>query len=112
MYPRPSQAARPEAQRLLPASSRALSETEREVVLETLNGSRFMNGAPREAYGTLLSEGLYLCHWRTMYRILEQHQQVRERRDQLRHPVYQKPQLLARSPNQVWTWDVRHVGAE
>ena len=109
MYPRPSQAARLAANSPLPVPARALSEAEQEAVLATLNGPRFMNGTPREAYGTLLSKGLYLCHWRTMYRILEQHQQVRERRDQLRHPVYQKPQLLARSPHQVWTWDITRL---
>jgi len=41
-----------------------------------------------------------------MYRILAAHQEVRERRNQLRHPVYQKPELLAQAPNQVWSWDI------
>jgi len=31
---------------------------------------------------------------------------VRERRNQLRHPRYQKPELLATGPNQVWSWDI------
>jgi putative transposase len=57
-------------------------------------------------YATLLEEGQYLGHWRTYYRILSAEQQVRERRDQLHRPVYQKPQLLATSPNQVWSWDI------
>jgi len=105
MYPRLSQA----APGPLPASSRALSETEREAVLATLNGTRFMNSTPRETYGTLLTEGLYLCHWRTMYRILERRQQVRERRDQLRHPAYPTPQLLAQAPRRVWTWDITRL---
>ena len=42
----------------------------------------------------------------TMYRILDENGQVRERRDQLRHPEYKKPELLATRPNQVWTWDI------
>jgi transposase InsO family protein len=29
-----------------------------------------------------------------------------ERRNQLRHPAYAKPQLVAIAPNQVWTWDI------
>lgn len=41
-----------------------------------------------------------------MYRILDEHGQVRERRDQLRHPTYAKPQLPATAPNQVWSWDI------
>jgi putative transposase len=41
-----------------------------------------------------------------MYRILHAEQAVRERRDQLRHPSYAKPELLATAPNQVWSWDI------
>lgn len=51
-------------------------------------------------------EGTYLCSVRTMYRILEAHQEVRERRNQRRHPCYTKPELLATAPNQVWSWDI------
>ena len=57
-------------------------------------------------HAALLDEGSYVCSPRTRYRLLEQHGEVRERRDQLRHPVYRKPELLARQPNQVWTWDI------
>ena len=108
MYPRPSQAA-PSSSRLSSPSPRGLSEAEREAVLAILNGPRFEDSTPREAYGTLLTEGLYMCHWRTMYRILGQFHQVRERRDQLRHPAYHKPQLLAQAPNQVWSWDITRL---
>jgi putative transposase len=71
-----------------------------------LNSERFQDLAPREVYATLLDEGQYLCHWRTMYRILAEHDEVRERRNQLSHPSYQKPELLATGPNQVWSWDI------
>ena len=47
-----------------------------------------------------------LCSIRTMYRILEEHGEVRERRNQRRHPNYTKPELLAEAPNQVWSWDI------
>jgi putative transposase len=57
-------------------------------------------------YAQLLDEHRYLCSIRTMYRILDEHQEVRERRDQLRHPRYRKPELLATAPNQVWSWDI------
>jgi hypothetical protein len=83
----------------LPARSpRSLSEEEQSVVRETLNSPRFADQAPREVYATLLDEERYLCSWRTMYRILEQNQEVRERRDQLRHPKCAKPELMATSP--------------
>jgi len=85
---------------------RALSEQERKQVLDVLNSERFENQAPAEVYATLLDEGSYLCSERTMYRVLASQGQVRERRDQLRHPVYQKPELLTRGPNQLWSWDI------
>ncbi len=85
---------------------RALSAAERVQVRETLNSDRFADQAPREVYATLLDEGTYLCSPSTMYRILAEHAEVRERRDQLRHPAYAQPELLATGPNQVWSWDI------
>ena len=87
-------------------SPRALSQPEREAVRQELNSERFQDCAPREVYATLLDEGRYLCSWRSMYRILDEHQEVRERRNQLRHPIYSKPELLATAPNQLWSWDM------
>ena len=55
---------------------------------EELNSERFQDEAPRQVYAALLDEGTYLCHWRTMYRVLAEHNEVRERRNQLRHPHY------------------------
>jgi putative transposase len=60
-------------------------------------------------YGTLLDEGIYHCHWRTMYRILEEHDEVRERRDQCRRPAAPKPALEATGPNQLWSWDITQL---
>ena len=85
---------------------RALVAQERQVVLNLLREPRFVDLAPAEVYACLLDQGLYLCSIRTMYRILVEHDEVRERRRQLRRPVYQKPELLAESPNQVWSWDI------
>lgn len=85
---------------------RALSQEDRGAVLETLNSERFVDQAPRQVYAALLDEGVYCCSVRTMYRVLADADQVRERRDQLRHPAYSAPQLLATAPNQVWSWDI------
>ncbi len=82
-------------------SPRALSTEQRRQVRDTLNGERFMDKAPQEVYATLLDEGEYLCSVRTMYRLLRDDQASRERRNQLRHPNYKKPELLATGPNQV-----------
>jgi putative transposase len=87
-------------------SPRALSPSEREQVLTALHEPRFVDQAPAEVYATLLDEDKYLCSERTMYRVLAENQEVRERRAQLRHPAYAKPQLLATAPNQLWSWDI------
>jgi putative transposase len=85
---------------------RSLSDEEKSVVRETLNSPRFVDQTPREVYATLLDEGRYLCSWRTMYRVLEQNQEVKERRAQTRHPKRAKPELVATAPNQLWSWDI------
>jgi len=89
-----------------PTPAHAFSAEERTAIRGVLNSERFMDRAPRQVYAALLDEGTYLCHWRSMYRILAAHDEVRERRNQRQHPVYQKPELLAEAPNQVWSWDI------
>lgn len=102
----PVQPAVPSPVRERPPSPRALTADEKKIVRDVLNSERFQDQAPREVYATLLDEKCYLCSWRTMYRILAENQEIRERRDQLQHPVYAKPELLATRPNQVWSWDI------
>ncbi len=87
-------------------SPRALRTEEQTAVLAVLHEPRFVDLAPAEVYATLLDEGRYLCSERTMYRLLTVHQEVRERRNQLRHPRYAAPELLARRPNELWSWDI------
>jgi putative transposase len=89
-----------------PAPPRTLTEEERQAVLAVLRSERFVDVAPKAVYATLLDEGRYCCSWRTMYRVLAGAAEVRERRNQLRHPAYTKPELLATGPNQVWSWDI------
>ena len=89
-----------------PTPTRALTVAERSAVLDVLHEPRFADQAPAEVYARLLDENRYLCSERTMYRILAANAEVRERRDQLRHPAYKKPELLATAPNQVWSWDI------
>jgi putative transposase len=86
-------------------SPRALSPAERQAVLDVAHSERFADQAPAPIVATLLDEGRYLCSIRTMHRILAGNDEVRERRDQLRHPAYAKPELLATAPNQCWSWD-------
>jgi putative transposase len=89
-----------------PPSPRALGEDERARVLSLLRSERFADLPPREVYATLLDEGEYLCHWSTMYRLLRQVDESRRRRDYPRANGYRKPELLAKRPNQLWSWDI------
>jgi transposase InsO family protein len=102
LYPR--QQAAGSSPRATPAH--AFSAEERIAIRAVMNSERFMDRAPRQIYAALLDEGTYLCHWRSMYRILQDFAEVRERRNQRQHPVYRKPELLAEGPNQVWSWDI------
>jgi putative transposase len=78
-------------------------------VLAVLHSERFVDRSPGQVYATLLDEGTYLCSERTMYRILDKHQEVKERRNQRKHPQYKKPELLATGPNEVWSWDITRL---
>ncbi len=92
--------------RRLKRHPRALSQQERGQVLACLHEERFQDCPPAQVYAALLDQGRYHCSIRTMYRLLDEHGESRERRDQLTHPPYQKPELLATGPNQLWSWDI------
>jgi putative transposase len=97
----------PDSSLVLPrVHPRALSAAEQEAVLAVLHSPRFQDAAPATVYATLLDEQVYLASERTMYRLLAAEGETRPRRDQLVHPSYQKPELLATAPNQVWSWDI------
>ncbi|MFH0791844.1 MAG: IS3 family transposase [bacterium] len=84
-----------------------LDNKEREKVIDTLHSERFCDMSPYEVYAQLLDESVFYCSIRTMYRILEnEHGSVKERRRQVLHPNYNKPELIATAPNQVWSWDI------
>jgi putative transposase len=96
----------PQLVRPRPPPASALSPGEQTAALALLHSEQFADKAPAEVVATLLEEGQYVCSERTMYRLLAKHGEVRERRDQLRHPAYTKPELVATAPNQVWSWDI------
>jgi putative transposase len=105
-YRRQGPARPPPARAIRAASPRALGPAERQAVLDTLHSDRFVDQSPAEVHATLLEEQTYLCSPRTMYRLLAAAGEVHERRDQARHPVYVKPELVATVPNQIWSWDI------
>jgi putative transposase len=98
--------AAPSSQKGQRRSPRALSESEQSSVLACLHAERFQDCSPAQVYAALLDEGQFHCSIRTMYRLLETRGESRERRDQLTHPPYQKPELLATQANQLWSWDI------
>jgi putative transposase len=87
-------------------SHRRLSEAESEHVLDVLISDGYCDKSVRQVWAELIDAGIYYCSVRTMYRILAENAAVRERRNQLRHPEYTRPELLATGPNQLWSWDI------
>jgi putative transposase len=85
---------------------RALSQAERDAILDVLHSDRFVDMAPAEVWAALLDEGVYLGSISTFYRLLRQAGETRERRRQATHPATVKPELVAYQPNSVWSWDI------
>ncbi len=85
---------------------RALGVAERHAMLDLPRSERFRDASPAQVSATLLDEGLSRCSERTMYRLLAEAQEVRDRRAQARHPASTRPELLAERPNEVWSWDI------
>lgn len=83
-----------------------LTCAERARVLGVLNSDEFVDCAPLQVYAALLDRGVYLCSVSTMYRVLAENAQVKERRRQARHPARARPELVATGPGQVYTWDI------
>jgi putative transposase len=89
-----------------PAPANALTETERQHVLAVLRSPEYSDLAPAQVWARLLDDGVYLCSIATMYRLLAVAGENRERRRQRTHPAKKKPELIARGPNEVWSWDI------
>ena len=106
LYRAKARASNPPVQKKKAVVPRALDAHERSVVLDTLHEPRFVDLPPQQVYATLLDEGKYVCSVRTMYRILDENDEVRERRDQRVHVAYAKPELLATRSNELWSWDI------
>ena len=96
----------PRPERARAAQPRALSEVERKELHRVLDSEEFVDEAPATVYAKLLDQGVYLASVSTMYRVLRDHDEVRERRRQATHPAAKKPELLATKPNEVYSWDI------
>lgn len=89
-----------------PAPANALPEPERERILAMLRCEAFCDLAPAQVWARLLDDGIFLCSISTMYRLLAAAGENRERRRQRTHPAKKRPELIARGPNEVWSWDI------
>jgi transposase InsO family protein len=89
-----------------PAPLNKLTVLERLRILDVLTSARFVDLAPLQIYAQLLDEGLYLCSVSTMYRVLTENKQVKERRRLARHPARVCPELVATAARQVYSWDI------
>lgn len=89
-----------------PRPARALTDEQRQAVLDALYSEEFMDKSCAEVWAILLDRDIYLCSLRTMYRILASEKATRERRAQRKHTAHKAPELVATAPNQVWSWDI------
>jgi len=105
-YRRHRPPAPPQLARVPAPSPRRLDDAERQHLLDTLHRPEFADQPPTEVYAALLGRGIYLASIRTMYRVLAEAGETRERRNQRAPQAYAKPSLTATAPNQVWTWDI------
>lgn len=84
----------------------ALSLAQRLQIRDVLNSEAYRDLTPNSVYARLLDEGIYLCSRRTMYRVLTQFGEIKERRAQRPPRSFVRPELVATAPKQVYTWDI------
>jgi putative transposase len=89
-----------------PEPANKLTEAERQHILTVLRSEEYCDLAPAQVWARLLDDGIYLCSISTMYRLLAIAGENRERRRQRTHLARKRPELIARRPNQVWSWDI------
>jgi putative transposase len=101
---------RPKPVRTEPAvrapNPRRYSDAEREAMLQVLNSPRFVDCSPEQVEATLAEDNQRIGSARTMYRVLAEAGQLHERRHRRPATHHAVPQLVARAPNQVWSWDI------
>jgi putative transposase len=99
----------PAGEQLCRVAGRALSTQERQNIRDLLYGDEFVDQTPTQVYASLLDRGVYHCSVRTMYRVLEKDGPCQTRTRTKTHPSYEKPEILATRPNQLWSWDITRL---
>lgn len=85
---------------------RQLSSEQRQQVLDLVNSKPHQDASVRVIHARELSEGRLLASVSTMYRILADNRQTRERRCQRPPQAHAVPQITTTAPNQAWSWDI------
>jgi putative transposase len=96
----------PQAERVQP---HRLSDAETGQILSWLSEERFEHLSVQQVFWRVLDEGCYVASMRTWYRVAARHQLSGDRRKQSSHPPRTIPELVATSPNQVWSWDITRI---
>ena len=100
---------RKNAKRRKPAG--ALSDEERQRVLETVNSPEYAGRPPAQIVADLADRGEWLASESTIYRILREKGQ-QHHRGRAKEPVRRPPAShSAAAPNQIWTWDITWLKA-
>lgn len=94
------------------AAHNAMSLSEKREILDLLHSDEFVEDTPYQVVSKLLDRGKWLCSVSSMYRVLSDAKELKDRRDQRRHPKYHKPVLSATGPNQLWSWDITRLPGE
>jgi hypothetical protein len=81
---------------LIPANK--IDEADRRQILDVVNSDSFVDLPPIQIYAQLLDVGTCLCSISTMYRVLNENKQVKDRRRLARHPARAIPELIATGP--------------
>jgi putative transposase len=82
---------------------------ERQQVLDVVHAPEYVDSAPHTVYARLLDDGIYLASVSTFHRLLRKAGGARARGDELVHPAYARPELLATKPCEVWSWDITKI---
>ena len=89
----------------------ALSEAEKQAIVTVSNSRAYRDLSPWQIVAQLADQGRYLGSQSSFYRVLNQNDLVSHREKSKPH-VHSRPKdLLARNPNEVWSWDITYLNS-
>lgn len=91
--------------------SNALSEGERAKVIAVANSATYANLAPCQIVPLLADKGEYICSESSFYRIMNAEKLLAHRSRSAPRKHSKPEELIALSPNQIWSWDITYLKA-